>query len=144
MSVFDPISVSAADIIGANSGQRPDLLAFPNQTYRTSDGQLWRVWRGRIVTDVIPLTENTTMRASDDGLVFRCTTALTITVPELLAPRPNMVVHAPPTGNASIARSGAATLNGAATTLTRSRASNPAGFVITPYADVDGYGVSGS
>jgi len=80
----------------------------------------------------------------DDGKVFTCTTALTITVPELLSPRPSFIVNAPPTGNVSLDPTGAAQLNGATTTLTRSRANNPAGFVVTAYAESDGYGVSGS
>lgn len=144
MSYSSPITITAADIAGANAGQRPDLLAFGLQIYRTSDGQLYRVWRGRLVNDVIPLSEDTTLRVSDDGLVFRCTTAVTITVPELLSPRPSCVIHAPPTGDVSLDPAGAAQLNGAGTTLTRSRANNPAGFVVSAYAESDGYGVSGS
>jgi hypothetical protein len=90
------------------------------------------------------LSAGVVIGASDDGKVFNCTTALTITFPELLIPRPSIIVNAPPSGNVSIARSGGALLNGAGTTLTRSRATNPAGFAVVPYAESDGYGVSGS
>ena len=85
-----------------------------------------------------------TITADDDQKQFTCTTALTITIPELLSPRPSFIVNAPPTGNVSLDPTGAAQLNGATTTLTRSRANNPAGFVVTAYAESDGYGVSGS
>ena len=139
-----PIPVSTSDIDGANRGQRPDLINLAGALFVTTDGKQYRVWRGRIVDEVVPLSEDTTLRVSDDGLVFRCTTAVTITVPELLSPRPSCVVHAPPTGNVSLDPTGAAQLNGAGTTLTRSRATNPAGFVISAYAESDGYGVSGS
>ena len=85
-----------------------------------------------------------TARAEDDGKIFTCTTVLTIFMPELLSPRPTFIVNPPPTGNVSLDPTGAAQLNGAGTTLTRSRTNNPAGFVVTAYAESDGYGVSGS
>ena len=85
-----------------------------------------------------------TITADDDQKQFTCTTALAITIPASLSPRPSFVVSPPATGNVSIAVSGGAQVNGATTTLTRSRANNPAGFVVTAYAESDGYGVSGS
>lgn len=85
-----------------------------------------------------------TITAADDGATITCTTALTITIPASLSPRPSFVVNPPATGNASIAVSGGAQINGATSTLTRSRANNYAGFVVTAYAESDGYGVSGS
>ena len=90
------------------------------------------------------LSSDYTVTAADDQKQFTCTTALTITVPELLSPRPSFIVNAPPTGNVSLDPTGAAQLNGATTTLTRSRADNYAGFVVMAYAESDGYGVSGS
>ena len=92
----------------------------------------------------VTISTDTVLTAADDQRIFTCTTALTITVPELLSPRPSFIVNAPPTGNVSLDPTGAAQLNGATTTLTRSRANNPAGFVVTAYAESDGYGVSGS
>lgn len=92
----------------------------------------------------ISLSADYTVSADDDKRTITCTTALTVTVPELLSPRPSFIVHAPPTGNVSLDPTGAAQLNGATTTLTRSRANNYAGFVVTAYAESDGYGVSGS
>ena len=92
----------------------------------------------------VTISTDTLLTAADDQRIFTCTTALTITVPELLSPRPSFIVNAPPTGNVSLDPTGAAQLNGATTTLTRSRANNYAGFVVTAYAESDGYGVSGS
>jgi hypothetical protein len=85
-----------------------------------------------------------TVAADDDKRVFTCTTALTITIPAGLSPRPSFIVNPPSSGNVSLDPTGAAQLNGAGTTLTRSRASNVAGFAVVPYAESDGYGVSGS
>ena len=82
--------------------------------------------------------------AADDGKTFTCTTALTITIPASLSPRPSFIVNPPASGNVSLDPTGAAELNGAGTTITRSRASNPAGVAVIPYAESDGYGVSGS
>lgn len=92
----------------------------------------------------VTLSANYTVTADDDGVIFTCTTALTITVPASLSPRPSFIVNPPASGNASIAVSGGANINGATTTLTRSRASNPAGIAVVAYAESDGYGVSGS
>ena len=100
------------------------------------------------VTMAVPVSESLTgdrtITAADDARTFNCTTALTITIPELLSPRPSFIVNPPPTGNVSLDPTGAAQLNGAGTTLTRSRASNPAGIAVVAYAESDGYGVSGS
>ena len=90
------------------------------------------------------LSAGYTVTVADDSAVFNCTTALTITIPSSLSPRPSFIVNPPATGNASIAVTGGANINGATSTLTRSRASNPAGFAVVPYAESDGYGVSGS
>ena len=93
---------------------------------------------------VVSISTDTLITAADDARTFNCTTALTITIPELLSPRPSFIVNPPPTGNASIAVSGGANINGATTTLTRARSANVAGFAVVPYAESDGYGVSGS
>lgn len=95
---------------------------------------------------IVPVTLNAdyTITAADDGKQFNCSTALTITVPAGLSPKPSFIPVPPPTGNLSLAWTGGATGNGAATTITRTRANNPAGLVVVPYVDVtDGYGVSG-
>ena len=93
---------------------------------------------------VVSISTDTLITAADDGRTFNCTTALTITVPELLSPRPSFIVNPPASGNVSLDPTGAAQLNGAGTTLTRSRTSNPAGIAVVAYSESDGYGVSGS
>lgn len=93
---------------------------------------------------VVSISTDTLITAADDARTFNCTTALTITIPANLSPRPSFIVNPPSSGNASIAVSGGANINGATTTLTRSRASNPAGVAVVAYAESDGYGVSGS
>ena len=95
-------------------------------------------------TRAIELNSNMTLQASDDEKVYACTAALTVTIPAGLTPRPAVVIIPPPSGNLSIAVSGGAQINGATTTLTRSRASNLAGVAVQPYVDAYGYGVSGS
>lgn len=92
----------------------------------------------------VSLSADYTIGADDDKKTFTLTAAAILTIPASLSPRPAFVVVPPASGNASIAVSGGATINGATTTLTRSRASNVAGFVVQPYAESDGYGVSGS
>lgn len=97
-----------------------------------------------VVNGMLTASTSFTLAAADDGKVFNVTTAITVTIPNGLSPRPNVAFVPPPTGNLSIAVTGGANINGAATTLTRARSANPAGFVVTPYTESDGYGVSGS
>lgn len=82
--------------------------------------------------------------AADNAKSLAPTGALTYTIPAGLSPMPSFTVDCPASGTISIAKSGAATLNGAGTTLTRTRASNPVGFVVLAHTDADAYGVSGS
>lgn len=107
---------------------------------------LAQITLGGVALGSVPVTLSAdyTVTAADDSAVFTCTTALTITVPELLSPRPSFIVNAPASGNVSLDPTGAAQLNGAGTTLTRSRSSNPAGIAVVAYSESDGYGVSGS
>ncbi len=93
----------------------------------------------------VTLSADYTVTAADDGVIFNCTAALTITTPAGLSPKPSFIPVPPPTGDLSLAFTGGATGNGSAATQTRTRANNPAGVVVIPYADVtNGYGVSGS
>ena len=81
---------------------------------------------------------------SEDNAKFLAPTgSLTYTIPAGLDPMPSFTVDCPASGTVSIARSGGATLNGAGTTLTRTRASNPVGFVVLAH-ESDAYGVSGA
>jgi hypothetical protein len=82
--------------------------------------------------------------AADNAKSLAPTGTLTYTIPAGLDPMPSFTVDCPASGTISIAKSGAATLNGAGTTLTRTRASNPVGFVVLAHVDTDAYGVSGA
>ena len=84
----------------------------------------------------IPLTRNKTIEPPDDDKCYAPLTAITITFPAGLIPRPTVCIMPPPTGVVSVTTS--------AGTVTRSRANNPGGFVVAAYQDADGYGVSGS
>ena len=93
----------------------------------------------------IAISVSRDLTAADDGARYYATGPITLTTPNGLVPKPECSVLPPPTGNLTVAFSGGATGNGAATAITRTRAANPAGIVITPYPDVtDGYGVSGA
>ena len=79
----------------------------------------------------------------DNGAFLAPIVALTYTIPAGLNPMPSFTVDGPASGAISIARGGATTLNGAALTLNRTRASNPVGFVVLAHSETDSYGVSG-
>jgi hypothetical protein len=87
------------------------------------------------------LSADYVLTAGDDGKQFYCTTALVVSVPVTIS----ALFDAPPTGNVTIRKVGSITLNGGTADLTRSLASNPAGFVIKPTLGVaNNVGVSGS
>ena len=81
--------------------------------------------------------------ADDNGKFLAPTGTLTLTIPAGLDPMPSFTVDCPASGTVSIARSTTATINGAGTTLTRTRANNPVGFVVLAH-ESDAYGVSGA
>lgn len=90
------------------------------------------------------LAGNYTLQATDDQQSFDCASALTISIPDGLSPRPTITVTPPPTGNVSFAMLGAETLNGALTTLTRARSANVGGVVLKGYTDAATYGLTGA
>lgn len=90
-----------------------------------------------------PVTTSRDITAADNGLLLTPTGTLTLTIPAGLSPMPSFTVDCPASGTVSVARSGGATLNGAGTTLTRTRANNPVGFVVLAH-EADAYGVSGA
>lgn len=79
----------------------------------------------------------------DDGQTVKCSAATTLTLtPTSYA---SLIVYPPASGNLTIARSGGATLNGAASDLTRTFASNRMGVAITQNPHTPGdYTVSGA
>ena len=99
------------------------------------------------VTSIVveSLSAGRLLAATDDKKQFTCTTALTITIPNGLTPPPSAIAIPPTTGNLTIARSGTATLNGSASSITRTFANNRGGVLITPNPYVaDDYTVGGS
>ena len=133
------ISINGTANIGPFNSSRSVYISATSQIVYEALGETPGAVPSRLLTADYVLT------ADDDGKRFQATTAITLTIPAGLSPRPELTVLPPPTGNLTLAFSGGATGNGAATSITRTRAANPAGIVITPYPDVtDGYGVSGA
>lgn len=93
--------------------------------------------------DRTPVTSSRDITADDNGKFLTPTGTLTLTIPAGLDPMPSFTVDCPASGTVSIARSTTATINGAGTTLTRTRANNPVGFVVLAH-ESDAYGVSGA
>lgn len=93
--------------------------------------------------DRTPVTSSRDITSDDNGKFLTPTGTLTLTIPAGLDPMPSFTVDCPASGTVSIARSTTATINGAGTTLTRTRANNPVGFVVLAH-ESDAYGVSGS
>ena len=89
------------------------------------------------------MTSSRDITAADNGKFLTPTGTLTLTLPAGLSPMPSFTVDCPASGTVSIARSTTATINGAGTTLTRTRANNPVGFVVLAH-ESDAYGVSGA
>lgn len=85
-----------------------------------------------------------TLKASDDGQRFSCTTALTITIPDGLSPRPSITVTPPASGNLTITMAGSEQVSGASSATRARGTTNPAGVALTGYKDTAGYGLSGS
>ena len=89
-------------------------------------------------------TTSRNITKDDNGASLAPTVALIYTIPAGLSPMPSFTVDCPASGTISIASSGGSTLNGAALTLNRARASNPVGFVVLAHSETDSYGVSGA
>lgn len=98
---------------------------------------------GVVSGDRTPVASSRDITADDNGKFLTPTGTLTLTIPAGLDPMPSFTVDCPASGTVSIARSTTATINGAGTTLTRTRANNPVGFVVLAH-ESDAYGVSGA
>lgn len=92
------------------------------------------------------LSVSRVLSSEDDGTLFDCTTALTITIPEGLNPRPNVAFVLPPFGEVtfSVEDGSPVTINGGSLNLTRTRADNRAGVALVAYVESDAYGLSGN
>lgn len=97
---------------------------------------------GSSVTIVV-VSASRALTADDNGKVLRCSTALTLEYPEGLGNAFACIVEPPSSGNVTVDPTGSCSVNGGTTNLTRSRSSNPAGFVIRALA-ANVSGVSGS
>lgn len=87
-----------------------------------------------------------TITADDDQKQFTCITALTVTCPNGLSPKPSTIFFPPATGNLTLTPAGGATLNGSASPITRAfTGTNKLGVALIPNPyDVNDYTVSGS
>ena len=95
---------------------------------------------------VVPteLTGNLVMSPGDDGSHRYCTTALTLSTPLGLSPRPGMIIDPPASGVLTITPTGGCTVNGSSSSITRAFATNRLGVAIRPNLhDVNDYSVSG-
>ena len=99
--------------------------------------------RASVSGDRTPVASSRDITVDDNGRFLAPTGTLTLTIPAGLDPMPSFTVDCPASGTVSIARSTTATINGAGTTLTRTRANNPVGFVVLAH-ESDAYGVSGA
>ncbi len=99
--------------------------------------------RALVSGDRTPVASSRDITAADNGKFLTPTGTLTLTLPAGLSPMPSFTVDCPASGTVSIARGTTATINGAGTTLTRTRANNPVGFVVLAH-ESDAYGVSGA
>jgi hypothetical protein len=92
---------------------------------------------------IIAVSASRALTWVDSGNVLRCSTAVTLEYPEGLGSEFSCIVESPASGDVTIDPTGSCTANGGSTSLTRSRANNPAGFVIRALA-ANVAGVSGS
>lgn len=92
----------------------------------------------------IPVTASRSLTLADDGATLQCSAAVTLTVPQDLNLFRGVTVQCPASGTVTVAVGGTVTINGAATSLTRTRAANFAGFSIIPADSPNVYGVSGA
>lgn len=100
---------------------------------------------GGATSVAVSLSASRTIAAADDSTTFNCTTALPIVFPNGLSPKPSVIAVPPATGNLTLTPTGGATLNGSASSITRTFANNRLGVAITPNPyDVNDYSVSGS
>lgn len=92
---------------------------------------------------IITVSTSRALTAADNGKVLRCSSAVTLEYPEGLGAEFSCIVESPASGDVTIDPTGSCTANGGSTSLTRSRANNPAGFVIRALA-ANVFGVSGA
>lgn len=127
--LFDPVTGSMAGYIDANGKEK---LLSADALQAIVSGARTTVAASRAIT------------AADNGALLAPAAGVVLTIPAGLSPAPSFTVACPATGTVTIAVSGGATINGAATSLARTRAANPAAFVVFAHAETDVYGVTGA
>ena len=112
----------------------------------TWDGSAWIDPVESSGMGTITLSANYTLTPADDQKQFTCTTALTVTCPNGLSPKPSTIFFPPATGDLTLTPAGGATLNGSASPITRAfTGTNKLGVALIPNPyDVNDYTVSGS
>jgi hypothetical protein len=98
---------------------------------------------GAVGGAITTVTASRALTTADSGNVLRCSAAVTLEYPEGLSAAFSCIVEPPASGDVTLDPTGSCTANGGTTNLTRSRANNPAGFVIRALA-ANVFGVSGS
>lgn len=94
-------------------------------------------------TTVVAINASRNITAADDGKILDMVdSGLMLTVPEGLNPTPTIIVQ-PHSGGTLIAFSGAATGNGAATTITRTQSASLRAFSILPTSVANAYEITG-
>lgn len=138
-----PQTISAATTVSVSAGATVFAQAINAAATYTDPATTDAALQALVSGDRIADAASRDITADDNAKFLAPTGTLTYTIPAGLDPMPSFTVDCPASGTISIAKSGAATLNGAATTLTRTRASNPVGFVVLAH-ESDAYGVSGA
>lgn len=89
----------------------------------------------------VPASRN--IAASDDGLILRCQTSLTLTIPSGLILKEGIIVECGIGNTITIAVASGVTVNDQLNSITRTHDVNQAGFVIRQLDGTDIFGVSG-
>lgn len=133
--------VSENGEVRLNSSGNLSIYIDTSRTYnvKTFDGDILN----EIQPSIIAINASRSFTTDDDGKTFQVNGEYTLTLPSGLSWKRGVYIQCPAGSAVSIAVSGGATINGASTTLTRTRANNQAGFSVVPTGALNVYGVSG-
>ena len=132
--------VHTATLVDSDSGAFVGMSGADGKEYPLNQPALQALVAGNRVLEAT----SRAITAADNGRLLAPTVSLTYTIPAGLSPAPSFSVDVPLGGTVTVAVSGGATVNGASTSLTRSRAANVVGFVVVAHNETDSYGVSGA
>lgn len=131
--------IHTSTVVDADTGAFAGMTGADGKEYPLDQPALQALVSGARSLDSV----SRVISAADNGRLLAPTTAVTYTIPAGLTPQPSFSVDCPVTGAVTVAVSGGATVNGATTSLTRTRAANPVGFVVVAHNDTNAYGASG-